>query len=61
MNALDAASLNVGVRDLYLEVRASNTPAISCYEKNAWETIGTRKNYYKNPTEDAVLMHKQLL
>ena len=60
MRALDAVSREVGVRDLYLEVRASNAPAINCYQKSMWETVGTRKNYYKNPTEDAVLMHKTL-
>lgn len=39
-----------------LEVRESNIPAISLYEKNGFSADGLRKNYYKSPTENAVLM-----
>lgn len=39
-----------------LEVRASNTPAVSLYEKYGFEQVGIRKNYYSKPAEDAVLM-----
>ena len=42
--------------NIFLEVRESNTPAISLYKKMGFETIGTRKNYYANPQENAVLM-----
>ena len=38
-----------------LEVRQSNTPAIKLYEKCGYQEVGRRKNYYKNPTEDAIL------
>ena len=41
---------------LTLEVRASNNPAISLYEKYGFEPEGTRPNYYSNPNEDAVIM-----
>ncbi len=41
---------------LSLEVRESNLPAISLYEKFEFEKVGIRKDYYKNPTENAVLM-----
>ena len=41
---------------LTLEVRASNTPAISLYEKYGFVAVGRRKNYYTDPKEDAVLM-----
>lgn len=41
---------------IYLEVRASNIPAISLYEKYGFEKVGTRKNYYSKPAEDALLM-----
>ena len=40
---------------LTLEVRASN-PARRLYEKLGFSEVGVRKNYYSNPTEDAVLM-----
>ena len=39
-----------------LEVRKSNAPAISLYEKLGFETLGIRKNFYEKPTEDAVIM-----
>lgn len=41
-----------------LEVRVSNVPAISLYERFGFENVGTRKNYYTNPSEDALLMTK---
>ena len=40
----------------FLEVRASNISAIRLYEKFGFVTIGTRKNYYHDPEEDACLM-----
>lgn len=36
-----------------LEVRKSNIPAITLYEKLLFKKIGTRKNFYTAPTEDA--------
>src|SRR5271154_2250976 len=49
-----------GVRRVYLEVRASNAPAIALYEKHAFAITGTRPGYYQYPTESAVLMEKLL-
>lgn len=43
-----------------LEVRNSNAPAICLYEKCGYSEVGRRKNYYKNPTEDAILMNLSL-
>lgn len=45
-----------GCRFLFLEVRASNTEAKEIYEKFSFKVIGTRKNYYTSPAEDAVVM-----
>ena len=44
---------------LTLEVRASNVPAISLYEKLGFAEVGRRKNYYRNPREDALIMRKE--
>ena len=46
-------------RCLTLEVRASNVPAISLYEKLGFLEVGRRKNYYRNPREDALIMRKE--
>ena len=43
-----------------LEVRKSNRSAIALYEKNGFVDLGHRKNFYEKPTEDAVIMKKQL-
>ena len=45
-----------GARFFYLEVRESNTPAITLYKKVGFTESGRRAGYYKNPKEDAVLM-----
>ena len=47
-----------GVEAFTLEVRASNIPAIALYEKLGFVSKGVRKNFYENPTEDAVIMWK---
>ena len=44
---------------LTLEVRASNEPAKSLYEKLGFTEVGRRKNYYRNPKEDALIMRKE--
>ena len=48
-----------GSRALMLEVRASNVPAISLYEKLGFLQVGCRKNYYRNPREDALILRKE--
>ena len=48
--------LGNGLECLFLEVRAKNTAARSLYLSYGFRDIGIRKNYYKNPTDDAVIM-----
>ena len=43
-------------RSIFLEVRASNEQARLMYEKFGFVLLGTRKNYYVSPVEDAVVM-----
>lgn len=45
---------------VFLEVRESNTAAKTLYENLGFCEIGRRKNYYKLPTEDALLYKKEL-
>ncbi|MEE1330493.1 MAG: ribosomal protein S18-alanine N-acetyltransferase [Acutalibacteraceae bacterium] len=42
-----------------LEVRASNIPAITLYEKLGFKTEGRRRDFYRNPREDALIMTKR--
>lgn len=41
-----------------LEVRRGNTPAVKLYEKYGFIAEGIRKDYYRNPKEDALIMRK---
>lgn len=42
-----------------LEVRKSNTGAITLYNKHLFVTEGIRKNFYDNPREDAIIMTRR--
>ena len=48
-----------GSQSLMLEVRASNQTAISVYHKLGFTEVGRRKNYYRNPKEDALILRKE--
>lgn len=43
-------------RTMTLEVRRSNTPAISLYESLGFRVVGERPRFYRAPVEDALLM-----
>ena len=45
-----------GLERILLEVRISNTAAISLYHKMGFEELGLRKKFYEHPVEDALLM-----
>lgn len=44
------------IEKIFLEVRVSNEPAISLYQKKGFENLGIRKNFYDHPKEDAYIM-----
>lgn len=48
--------VNMGVIEIYLEVRSSNIAARTLYQKAGFIEIGIRKNYYNHPKEDALIM-----
>ena len=48
-----------GSHSLMLEVRISNESAISVYMKQGFVVVGRRKNYYRNPKEDALIMRRE--
>ena len=60
VTALCDALKQKGSSSLTLEVRSSNLGAIALYEKLGFTQVGLRKNYYRNPKEDALILRKIL-
>ncbi|MBQ8859473.1 MAG: ribosomal protein S18-alanine N-acetyltransferase [Clostridia bacterium] len=54
-----AAAAERGVSRIFLDVRESNLPAISLYRKHGFAETGRRKDYYRAPRENAVLMERE--
>ena len=55
---IDALSKQ-GSHSLMLEVRQTNEPAKNLYKSLGFETVGIRKNYYRNPRENALILRKE--
>ena len=49
-----------GSHILRLEVRESNTAAVALYNSMGFTQLGIRKNYYRNPKENALILGKEL-
>lgn len=58
---LDEAACVQQAQRMLLEVRKSNQRAIDVYMHNGYQLIGTRKNYYVSPVEDALIMEKRYI
>jgi [ribosomal protein S18]-alanine N-acetyltransferase len=56
---LDEASVR-GVRQIFLEVRLSNTGAASLYRSRGFQEVGIRKDYYEAPREHARVLVRRL-
>jgi ribosomal-protein-alanine N-acetyltransferase len=52
--ALDRVK-RAGAKAIWLEVRESNREAIAFYQAHAFEQRSRRPNYYRDPTEDALV------
>lgn len=59
-SALIGYAKSEGLSLLTLEVRAGNEPAIALYRKLGLLEEGRRKNFYRRPTEDALIMTLRL-
>jgi len=57
--ALDLAE-RCGAYEAVLEVRAGNLPAQAMYKRFGFAVVGERRNYYKEPVEDAKIMTRRL-
>ena len=47
-----------GARVALLEVRESNRPAIALYHSMGFASVAVRRNYYSQPSEDALVLRK---
>lgn len=56
IDALVEFAKEMGAEQVSLEVRVSNAAAIGLYEKKGFFSAGVRKNFYKEPREDALVM-----
>src|SRR5205814_1250954 len=60
LRAAVATARRLGARAALLEVRAGNVEAQALYRRFGFEVAGRRRNYYRDPTEDALLMNASL-
>jgi ribosomal-protein-alanine N-acetyltransferase len=60
LDRVAAESEQMGIRALYLEVRESNVAARALYQARGFAPVGRRRGYYQSPTEDALLLRRDL-
>lgn len=53
---------SIGAREIYLEVRPSNTVALNLYRARGFSQVGIRRGYYQavGGREDAIVLRRQL-
>jgi len=59
MKALLCEAKKRGMEKITLEVRQGNRAAMALYHKYGFIPVGYRRNFYRDPNEDAVIMQKQ--
>ena len=60
LDDLLGTALGSGITRITLEVRKSNENARKFYMRNDFIDVAMRKNYYRNPHEDAIVMLRSL-
>jgi len=60
LRELERRGRELKLRFLTLEVRPSNIAAVSLYRSRGYQEAGRRKDFYRSPREDALLMTKWL-
>ncbi len=53
--------IDTGGERVLLEVRSQNDAALHLYLQSGWKKQGVRKNYYKKPVDDAILLVRSLI
>lgn len=61
MTHLQTVAASRGANVLTLEVRSKNASAIALYEKLGYKNHGTRRFFYRDPPDDALIMTKLLV
>jgi ribosomal-protein-alanine N-acetyltransferase len=47
-----------GATSTFLEVRESNAAARALYASRGFDSVGRRRNYYRRPVEDALVLRR---
>jgi len=55
-----ARATRAGARRALLELRAGNREALALYESLGFERLSVRRGYYSEPTEDALVLAREL-
>lgn len=56
LSALLAQARSLRAERILLEVRASNHAAIRLYHASGFQSLARRREYYRNPPEDAIIL-----
>ncbi len=56
LSALLVQARSLLAERILLEVRASNQPAIRLYHASGFQILARRRDYYRNPSEDAIIL-----
>jgi len=60
LDAVLAAVVHRGAREIVLEVRESNVAALALYGSRGFAAVSRRNRYYRNPVEDALLLRRAI-
>ncbi len=60
LDAAFAEGLRRSIAAMYLEVRDSNARARALYASSGFEEVGRRRNYYRRPVEDAIVLRRDM-
>ena len=55
-----AAMIDRGAATVWLEVRVSNEAARAMYQSAGFSAAGLRRDYYRQPPEDALVLRREL-
>jgi ribosomal-protein-alanine N-acetyltransferase len=60
LGAIMAAMIERGAHAVWLEVRMSNGAAREMYQSAGFAPAGVRRDYYRQPTEDALVLRREV-